>query len=86
MQADVAHLPGQVILVGAVGGHPARAFQGVLVCLDGFSAIHLIDGLAQADALVEDATSNVNWDAYRLMKKRFEARLKEIEWLSDEPL
>ncbi len=34
--------------------------------------------LRMRDAL-EDATYRVNWDAYRLMQKRFEARLEEIE-------
>jgi hypothetical protein len=34
--------------------------------------------LRMRDAL-EDATYSVNWDAYRLMRKRFEARLDEIE-------
>ena len=30
-------------------------------------------------AALGDATYSVNWDAYRLMQKRFEARLEEIE-------
>ena len=34
--------------------------------------------LRMRDAL-EDATYRVNWDAYRLMQQRFEARVKEIE-------
>ena len=34
--------------------------------------------LRMRDAL-EDATYRANWDAYRLMQKRFEARLEEIE-------
>lgn len=34
--------------------------------------------LRMRDAL-EEAISSVNWDAYRLMQKRFEARLREIE-------
>lgn len=36
-------------------------------------------GVLRMSAALEDAISSVNWDAYRLMQKRFEARLKEIE-------
>ena len=36
-------------------------------------------GVLRRSAALEDAISSVNWDAYRLMQKRFEARLKEIE-------
>ena len=36
-------------------------------------------GVLRIREALEDATYSVNWDAYRLMQKRFEARLKEIE-------
>ena len=36
-------------------------------------------GVIRMREALEDATYSVNWDAYRLMQKRFEARLEEIE-------
>ena len=36
-------------------------------------------GVLRMKEALEDATYSVNWDTYRLMQKRFEARLKEIE-------
>jgi hypothetical protein len=36
-------------------------------------------GVLRMREALEDATYSVNWDAYRLMQKRFEARLEEIE-------
>lgn len=36
-------------------------------------------GVLRMNAALEEAIASVNWDAYRMMQKRFEARLDEIE-------
>lgn len=36
-------------------------------------------GVLRMSAALEEAIASVNWDAYRLMQNRFEARLEEIE-------